>query len=174
MHNFLKTLACLCLMVTPAFAQDEVKSDPVPEITIDQAYAFATMPGGETGAAFMTIKNNGNAGDTLIKVKGDVAKITEIHENTIDPDNGTMMMRKIENIAVPSKEEAILEPKGKHIMLIKLKEPLTLESTFPLTLVFEKSGEKIIDVDVIQPGTKPETKEEGFPDSSFTQGNKDF
>ncbi len=158
MSYFLKTLTCLLLITAPALAEE--KTSLTPEITIEQAYAFATMPGGETGAAFMVIKNSGNIDDTLIKAKSDVAKITEIHENFIDPDDGTMMMRRIKNISIPAKENAVLEPKGKHIMLIKLKEPLTLDSEFPLTLIFKKSGEKIINVTVIQAGSKPkETKD---------------
>lgn len=159
MTRFLKTMLCLCLINAPAFAQElsqeKAKPAPSPDITIEQPYAFATMPGGETGAAFMILKNGGEADDSLIGAKSDVAQKTEIHENIIDPDDGTMMMRPIKNIAIPSKEEAVLEPKGKHIMLLQLKEPLTLDSKFSLTLVFEKSGEKIIDVQVIQPGTKP-------------------
>ena len=189
MHHFLKAFLCLGLMIAPAFAQNEEKSEPTPSITIDQAYTFATMPGGETGASFMVIKNDGELDDTLIDVKSDTAKNTEIHESKID-DNGTMMMRRIKSITVPSKEKTVLDPRGKHIMLIKLKEPLTLDRKFPLTLVFKNSWEKVVDVLVIQPGTELKTEEaeeskktfksddvsekEGFPESGFSQNNKDF
>ena len=66
-----------------------------------------------------------------------------------------MMMRKIKKIDVMQGQEAILEPKGLHIMFIKLTEPLTLGSQFPLTLVFDQAGEKTINVDIIQAGTLP-------------------
>jgi len=202
MRTLIKTLTCLCLLAMPALAQEEQAAAPAPKIMVEQAYAFATMPGGETGAAFMVIKNAGDADDTLKKVKSSIAKRNEIHENAIDPDSGTMKMRKIDGIAVPAKGEAVLKPKGNHVMLMKLKEPLTLDSTFPLTLVFDKSGEVNVDVKVIQPGTTPDGEddhetmhmdhehmdhsdmhhegmhdmgeEEDFPENSFSQGNRDF
>lgn len=187
----MRLLFILCLIFVAitktVVAQEETTEPPVPSanINIETAYAFATMPGSITGAVFMVLRNTGNIDDTLIDVKSDIATITEIHENLIDPDDGTMMMRKIKNIVVPAGGEVILEPKGKHIMLIKLEEPLTLDSTFPLTLIFEKSGKIEIDVRVIQPGTKPETEnpeehnhdhaeepeEDDFPSSSFSNGD---
>lgn len=185
-------IACLCVMITPVMAEDTAEpTPPASNIIVDDAYAFATLPGSVTGAAFMIIKNDGDIDDILVSVKSDVAKHTEIHENLIDPDDGTMMMRKIKNIAIPSKAKAVLEPKDKHIMLIKLKEPLTLNGSFPLTLVFKESGEKEIQVDIIQAGTTPEMSKEGktdlekslnalkdgppvdddFPESSFSHDN---
>ena len=124
-------------------------------MVIEDAYAFATMPGQATGAAFMVIRNSAVKHDRLIGAKAKIAGVTEIHENLIDPDDNTMMMRKIADIEVPANSEAVLEPTGKHIMLMKLKEPLTLDSTIPVTLTFEHAGEIIVDVNIIQPGSKP-------------------
>lgn len=193
MRLLLHFFVCFCFIINPSMAQTEKSSEPSPNIMIHEAYAFATMPGGETGAAFMTIMNHGGIDDALIGAKSNLAKHTEIHENLIDPDDGTMMMRKIKKIDIPAKEHAVLEPKGYHIMFMKLKQPFTLDSQFPLTLIFEKSGEKQINVVVIQPGTKLSSDtiettthdhshdhlhdnmaqekeiEEGFPENSFSQ-----
>lgn len=159
--------ALLFLMTMPmAHAQDA----SVPAIEIISPYAFATAPGAMNGAAFMVIQNNTNADDTLIAAKSDVAAITEIHQNLIDPDDGMMMMRKIKSLAIPAAGQALLEPKGYHIMVIKLKEPLTLGQTFALSLTFEKAGVIDFNVPIIQAGTKPtghehdmtQTKDRGF------------
>ena len=197
MPLFLAIFFSLSFLLSPAQTQAQeteaiTAAAAVETILIETPYAFATMPGGVTGAVFMKIKNTGNTDDSLIKVKSTVAKHTEIHENEIDPDDGKMMMRKIKNVPLSTNGEAVLEPTGKHIMLIKLKEPLTLDSTFPLTLVFKNAGEKIITVTVIQPGTKPDMEEEGeeeghshhdhnmdhdktdnFPPTSFSDDNDD-
>ncbi len=122
------------------------------EIKITDVYAFATAPGAKTGAAFMVIENNLKEDDRLIDAQSDIAEITEIHENYIDPDDGMMMMRKIRGIDIAMGDQAILEPKGLHIMLIKLKQPLTLGEVFDLRLVFEKSGMKTVQVKIVKPG----------------------
>lgn len=124
-------------------------------IKIENPYAFATLPGASTGAAFMVIKNKDDA-DKLISASTPFAEITEIHENLIDPDDGTMMMRKIKGLDISAKDEAILKPTGYHIMFIKLREPLTIGIDVPITLTFEKMGDLEINVPVIAPGTKPQ------------------
>ena len=112
----------------------------------------------------MVLKNNSGVADSLIKAESSVAEINEIHENIIDPDDGKMMMRKIKSITVPANGTVALEPKGMHIMLIKLKEPLTLGESFPLTLTFEKAGVQNVDVKIIQPGGVPEGTVKIAPD----------
>ncbi len=124
----------------------------MPVIEIKDAYAFATMPGAPTAAAFMVINNISDYDDTLTSAESNVAEITEIHENMIDPDDGKMMMRKIKTLPLPASDDVTLEPKGYHIMFIKLKDPLTMGANFPLTLNFEKSKSQIIDVQIIAPG----------------------
>lgn len=126
-------------------------------IEIHEAHAFATTSQAKTGAAFMVIKNHSDNTDRLINAQSNIAEFTEIHQNYIDPDDDTMMMRKIENIEVTSHETVTLEPAGYHIMLINLKEPLNKGSSFPLTLTFEKAGEKTITVNITAAGSAQHT-----------------
>jgi len=131
------------------------KTDPTSSsIQIEAPYAFATLPGAATGAAFMVIKNTG-LDDELIAANSMAANITEIHQNLIDPDDSTMMMRKIKAIDIPAKGEAILEPTGYHVMFIQLKSPLTIGLEVPITLTFEKAGDIEVKANIIAPGTKP-------------------
>ena len=53
-------------------------------------------------------------------------------------------------------DQAILEPKGYHVMFIKLKEPFTMNAEIPVTLIFEKSGMKKINVKIMPPGMTPD------------------
>ncbi len=154
-------LCTLILVPFTAHAQEKMQADKAPStpnISIENAYSFATMPGGMTGAAFMIIKNTGDKDDMLIEAKSNLAKRTEIHENTIDPKTGKMMMRKIKGVDIPANGNATLKPQGYHVMFISLKDPLTLDTEFPLTLIFKESGEKTITVKIIQPGTMPNKK----------------
>lgn len=170
----------LFILISPT--QIQAQENKVPNITIENAYAFSTAENAKTGAAFMIIKNTGDQDDTLIEAKSNIAEITELHENTIDPDDGVMMMRKIKNIIVPAGENAVLEPKGKHVMLIKLNEALTLGNSVSLILTFEKSGDIPVQVDIIPLGTTPKKKEaevsdkddSDFPEHSFSHESHHF
>ncbi len=151
-----KFIFLLCgFLILPLYANAQDQMMVKPSIEIQAPYAFATISTAPTGAVFFTIVNNSNQDDMLIEAKSDVAEFTEIHQNYIDEDDGTMMMRKIPNIPVTAGGQATLKPAGYHIMLIKLKEQLLLEDSFPVTLVFEKAGEIIVAVNIIPPGTQP-------------------
>ena len=145
------------LIVSACLPKKESTSDEpntTPLIEISDAYGFATMPGAATGAAFMKIENNSDFDDKLIAAKSNVASITEIHENMIDLDDGTMMMRKIKSLDLPADNSVTLEPKGYHIMFIKLREPLTIDSEIPVTLTFENSEPQKVNVKIIAPGAE--------------------
>jgi len=124
-------------------------------ISINQPYAFATVPNARSAAAFMEIANHTGEDDTLLSVKSNGSEITEIHENMIDPDDGMMMMRKIRKLDIPAGETVTLEPTGYHIMFIRMTETLKAGESFPLTLTFEKAGAIETAVSIVPPGQKP-------------------
>ena len=136
--------------------KDDSPTETQSSIIIHEPYAFATMPGGSTGAAFMKIENLSANTDRLISAQSNVAEITEIHQNLVDPEDGTMMMRRIRDLEIPANGHEIMDPKGYHIMFIKLKEPLTMGQSVPVTLEFEQAGLKKIDVKVMPPGMSPD------------------
>jgi len=148
----MKYLALIFALFLTACIKDNVDPSTLP-IQIEKPFAFATLPGASTGAAFMIIKNKGEA-DRLIAATTPIADITELHQNLIDPDDGIMMMRKIRALDIPANSQAILKPTEYHIMFINLKGPLTIGINVPVTLTFEKMGDIKIDVPVIAPGTK--------------------
>ena len=105
--------------------------------------------GGFNSAAYMLLKNTGGAADRLVAAKGDVAESIEIHESTMK--DGVMSMHPVEAIELPAGGQAELKPGGYHVMLINLKRDLVAGEKFTLTLVFEKSGEQQIEVEVRAP-----------------------
>lgn len=155
------TLTFFTIFLMPAFsnAQDE---PIIRDIHISTPYSFGTMPGATTGAAFMKIYNKGSEDDKIIKVKSKIAKINELHENFIDPDDGKMMMRKVKYIDLPAGGHADLHPQGHHVMFIKMTEPLVLGTSVDIILTFEKSGTYKVTVPVVHPGVIPE--EEPMPE----------
>lgn len=104
---------------------------------------------GVNSAAYMILVNKGDQADKLIRVEGDVSQAVEIHETQIKDD--VMRMQQIEFIEIPTKGQAVLEPGGKHIMLIGLKEELNAGDTVTLKLVFEAAGEIEVEAVVRMP-----------------------
>ena len=63
-----------------------------------------------------------------------------------------MRMRAIDGIALPPGTEVRLRHGGEHhLMLLGLKQPLLVGDRFPLTLRFERAGEREVMVWVQQP-----------------------
>lgn len=116
-------------------------------VEIDDAYALVTMPAQKNGAVFLIIENDGEA-DKVIAANSNVAERVELHTHLMD--GGIMMMREVEHYDVAADSDTVLEPAGHHIMLMGLRAPLQAGDQFPLTLTFEKAGDKVIDVEIVK------------------------
>ncbi len=139
---FVTVLASLTFISSFVFAHE----NKVGDLTIMHTWANATPKSARTGAAYLMIKNSGAADDTLIDVKSDKAKKTQTHLSSMT--NGMMKMKHVDRIKIPAGGKVELKPGGHHIMFMGLKAPFEENTSFPLTLVFEKSGEVTINVPV--------------------------
>ena len=63
-----------------------------------------------------------------------------------------MKMRPLAGLDIPAGQPVTLKPGGEHIMLLGLNQPLREGQTFPLTLDFEKAGQRAVTVIVGKPG----------------------
>jgi copper(I)-binding protein len=141
-------LIALGSLAHPAIAHD-FKLGP---LRIDHPYATPTPPGASTGAAYLRgIRNTGEQGDRLIGASTPAARAVEIHRSVVDAQH-VMRMRAIDGIDLPPKGEVRLRHGGEHhLMLIGLQQPLNNGDRFPMTLRFEKAGEREVTVWVQRP-----------------------
>jgi copper(I)-binding protein len=149
-RQILAVLAALGLAAPSGLAMaHDFKLGP---LRIDHPYATTTPPGAANGAAYLRgIRNTGDQADRLIGASTPVARTVEIHRSVVDAQN-VMRMRAIEGIALPPKSEVQLRHGGEyHLMLIDLKQPLKDGDRFPMTLRFEKAGEREVTVWVQTP-----------------------
>ena len=131
-----------CLLIAGAAAAQ------TGQIEVKDAWARATPGKAENGAAYLTIISP--APDRLVSVATPEAKQAGLHTMTME---GTVMkMRPLAGIDVPANQPVTLKPGGTHIMLEGLKEPLQAGKSFPLTLTFEKAGQRQVDVAVEKVG----------------------
>ena len=116
----------------------------VGSIHISQPWSRATPKGASSGAAYMTITNNGKTPDRVSCVSSDASAECQIHTMTMD--NGVMLMRPVEGgLEIKPGETVTLKPGGFHMMLLNLKHPLEQGNTVKATLKFDTAG--TVDVD---------------------------
>lgn len=140
-----------CLLAVFAFSGIACAEDPAQPVALDTPYAFATSEAAKNGAVFLSI--TAGEDDTLVFVSGDIAETIEIHD--MNMDDGMMKMRKMEALPLSESDTVVLEPAGKHIMLLGLTKQLNEGDTFDLTLHFKKAGALPVTVSVVAPGGTP-------------------
>ena len=121
-------VAFTCLLFTTIACTEQ----PVEIVSVQGAYAYPTSKLQKNGAVFMTIKNNSGQDMKITSAVGDIAERIELHTHIIKDD--IMMMREVDGYEIPANDEIILEPTGKHIMLMGLQNPLVDGQTFPLNI----------------------------------------
>ena len=116
------------------------------DLIVSNGWSQALPAVAKNGVSYLTIENVSNLDMQLISVESSIAERVEIHEHRhID---GVMKMRKVEFVDIKTNSIAVFEPGGLHIMLIGLKQPLTADLTFPLSLKFKNAGELVITIKV--------------------------
>jgi len=116
---------------------------------VSQAWARATPPGVEVGAAYMVIDGGGRP-DRLVGASSQRADMVELHDVT--EVDGLARMRGIEALEIPARGRVELAPKGRHLMLMGLSAPLVAGQRFDVTLRFEVSGPQVVTV-TVRPAT---------------------
>ena len=115
-------------------------------VTISNPYIRAMPPGQPTSLAFMGITNNSDKDVALVDAEGTVSRKLELHTHIMK--NEMLHMRKVDKIDIPAGKTVMLESGGLHVMLIGLKQDLKPGDTVLLTLVFNDSSKKQLNVPV--------------------------
>lgn len=112
----------LFFWATPLFA----------DVEMSDAWARATPPGMPMGAIYGVLTNTGDDQLEVTAISTPVARGAEIHQS-IEID-GLMRMREVTPFFVPARETVVLQPGGKHIMLMGVQDALREGESFPLQL----------------------------------------
>jgi copper(I)-binding protein len=122
--------------LTPVIAA-EVNQTAIKTIEISRAWSRATPPGAPMGAIYMDLQNHSLEQVGIESVSTDVAELSEVHQSI--EVNGVMRMREVAPFLLPKNRTVSLQPGGKHVMLMRLKQPLQIGSVFTL-LVTDSLG----------------------------------
>ena len=145
-YIFLAMLALLVLSLAACQASSG------PQISIEDAWGRPSPKVATAGAFYMTIKNSGGEADKLLSASSDSCGVVELHES-YDMGDGVMGMRPVEGgfIEIPARGQAELKMGGLHIMCIEKLDDFREGAVLTLTLQFEKSGTKTVDIEIRQP-----------------------
>lgn len=113
---------------------------------VEQPWVREVIPGQEATAAYLVIENPDHEADVLLGVTCDAAKSVEIH--TMKNQAGTMIMKKLDSLALPARGEIVFAPGGNHLMLFGLKRSLRSGEHVRLTLTFKAAGKVEVDAPV--------------------------
>lgn len=123
------------------------KSGP-PDIRVSDAWARETVAGQTATAAYLRIANDGAGDDRLVGVAAPAPAMAMLHSS--ESSGGIARMREMDaGVAIPAGGRIELTPGGSHVMVSGLEAPLKPGQSLKLTLRFEKSGERPVDVRVV-------------------------
>ncbi len=143
MRKTLLTLAALCGLSTAALAHEYEAGS----LHIVHPWARAMPAAAPTAAAYLTVRNQGEAADRLLGADTPRAETVELHRHV--HADGLMKMEPVEGgLEIPAGGELKVAPGGYHLMLFGLKEPLADGQRFPMTLHFQQAGDVTVDIAV--------------------------
>jgi periplasmic copper chaperone A len=118
-----------------------------PDLEVGTARASERLGG--ASQVVVEVTNHGDGDDTMVDATTPAATGTEIHLTTID-DDGRATMDTIDDVEIPAGETVHFRPGGLHLMLTVPDESVVAGGTFELTLVFDRSGDLTVPVQVVE------------------------
>ena len=123
-----------------------------PTIVVTDVWARAVAPGQTSGAAYMTIANDGDAADRLVSAKASISPMSALHASRTA--NGVASMAPVDSVEIPAKGVVKLAPGGTHLMIMDLAVPMSAGDRFFVDLTFEKSGHKTTSGKIVAAGSR--------------------
>ena len=110
------------------------------EVEVENPWSRATAPGAKVAAGYMVLNNKAGSPDRLVSASTPLARKVETHVTLRDGD--IMRMREVKGYEIPANGRFELKPGGPHLMFVDVKKPFAEGDVMPVTLRFEKAGEK--------------------------------
>ncbi|RKF12497.1 copper chaperone PCu(A)C [Roseovarius spongiae] len=146
MEKLIRTNALAALLAVAGFSAPLMAGSE--DVVIEGAWSRAAIGVNRPGAAYMTVRNTGDAPVTLTGLETPLAVMPEIHETSTNAE-GVSSMAPAGKITIAPGDSIELAPGGLHAMLMQLQEPMTEGETFVLTLEFSDGGEVTAEVPIL-------------------------
>jgi len=130
------------LLLAPGFAA------AADTLQVTNAHVFASDETGIDIPLLITVRNDANEADALLRVRCPFANFSERH--TVDRGEGAPAMRAVKSIPVLENKTTEFKPDGYHVMLLQTRQKLAVGETFTCAITFQKAGTKETEVQVLQ------------------------
>lgn len=102
-------------------------------VQVEDAAVGATVS--ESAALYMTLRNNGDGADELLRVDCTCAGTAALHQGGIGAD-GSVDMSDATSVVLDAHDTVVFGPGGDHVMLEGIEEPLVEGDSVEVDLVF--------------------------------------
>ncbi|HEU4623633.1 MAG TPA: copper chaperone PCu(A)C [Steroidobacteraceae bacterium] len=123
--------ACLIALVA-AVAVPALAFAQASPLVVQNAW-MRRVPGADTAAVYLVLRNTGAQPVTIVGVRSPVASHVMIHETKVT--NGQSQMRMHEQLVVAPGQSLALQPGGLHVMVSGFKKAPLIGQTVPFVLV---------------------------------------
>lgn len=139
----------LLLVLFATAVQAEPRQYNAGDLQIIDPWSQELPPNAPTAAVYFELRNRGLEDDRLLSVDTPIAALAQLHRHV--SSDGMMKMQEVEGVTIPAGGHATFAPMAFHVMLLELKllSPLQAGQHFPLTLHFAKSGDFVVEVQVL-------------------------
>ena len=132
-------------------------------LNVENAYATPTFALAKMGAGYFSLRNDSGQDVTIVglSLSEDVANKAELHETYMQNE-----MAKMRRLTMPMRiargESVDFKPRGKHLMIMGLKQPLVKGNSFELTLEFASGKSQTFNIPVKEANdVGPDVKDTG-------------
>lgn len=123
----------------------------VGSLAISAPWIRAAIDDAGIAGGFFAVTNTGSTADRLLSARSPICSDLTIH--AIKVVGGDIAMRRLENgLALPASTTIALKPRGYHLLLRGVAQPLVKGRRVPVTLCFEQAGEIEVEFAVEAPG----------------------
>lgn len=116
------------------------------ELTVNEAWARASIPGMANGAGYVSLTNNVQEPVTLVKLQSTASSKAELH--THQHDEGMMKMVHVPELTLAPGESLTMKPGSYHVMFFDLKNPFKKGDSIPLVLHFNDGSAQQVTLNV--------------------------
>ena len=117
-------------------------------VSVENAWVAPNEASGVDVGLFMTIRNDGDQPDALIRAACPIANFSE--KRTMDVGEGGLSARTVPNIPVAAHSSLTLTAKTYHVGLLQTRETLKQGDSFTCNLSFRGAGAMEVKVTVSQ------------------------
>ncbi len=117
------------------------------ESDVEVGAARAGVPAGGASQIVVEVANTGDGDDELLRASSPAAAAVEVHRTEIE--DGRATMTELDGVTIPAGETVAFQPGGLHLMMVLPDETVAEGGTFSLTLHFDRSGERTVEVEVV-------------------------